>query len=200
VVGRPPSLDVELGEQRAPERIGGEDVEALVADVGGGAVNRVEGPLDLRPDALLGLAPAPGCGGGLGAAGKVEEVGAFGVVELECAGQRFEHAVGGAADVSAFESRVVGDAYAGQDGDLLTAQSRNTATAVRRQPHLLGGDPGAAGGEELADLLLCLHETQRRPDSPRLGDPAGTPPNRVSHSAGFAACLRAVTDKETHND
>ncbi len=85
-------------------------------------------------------------------------MGALGVVELERPSQRFEHALGSAAEVSAFESRVIRDAHAGQDGDFLTAQSGNPAAAVGRQSCLLGRDPGAAGEEELADLLLWLHE------------------------------------------
>ena len=63
-------------------------------------------------------------------AGEVEQVGSFGVVELERPGECLEHAFGDAVDVSALEARVVGDADAGQDGDLLTAQSRNASRAV----------------------------------------------------------------------
>ena len=48
---------VQLGVQRESELVGGEDVEALVAHERGGAGDRVEGPLDLGPDGLLGLAP-----------------------------------------------------------------------------------------------------------------------------------------------
>jgi hypothetical protein len=38
------------------ELVGGQEVEAVVAEVGGGAGDRVEGPLDLGSDALLGVA------------------------------------------------------------------------------------------------------------------------------------------------
>jgi hypothetical protein len=54
-------------------------------------------------------------------AGEVDEVGAFGVVELERAGERAQHALGGAVHVPALQAGVVGDADAGQDGDLLAA-------------------------------------------------------------------------------
>ena len=75
-----------------------------------------------------GRAPA-----GLGGAGEVEEVGALGVVELERPGQCLQHALGGAAHVSAFQARVVLDAHAGQDRDLFAAQSGNATSAVGRQ-------------------------------------------------------------------
>src|SRR4051812_44903870 len=124
-------------------------------------------------------------------------MGALGVVELERAGQRVQHALGGAAHVSALQAGVVRDAHAGQDGDLLAAQSRNAATAVRRQPDLLGGDPGAAGGEELPDLLLGVHEVQRRRGRARLGDPASTSLNRDPHLLEMRALLAAMTSKKT---
>jgi hypothetical protein len=113
VVRRPHGCGVELGEQRAPKVVGGEDVEAVIADVGGSAGDRVECPLDLRPDAWLVLAPARACPGRLGGAGEVEDVGALGVVELERPGQCLQDALGGAAHVSAFKARVVLDAHAG---------------------------------------------------------------------------------------
>src|SRR5205823_5369791 len=122
-----------------------------------GARDRVEGPLHLGPDAPPGSAAAGPQWGRPHGSGEVEEVDALGVVELERAGQRLQHAVRDAADVTALEAGVVRDADAGQDGDLLAAQSGNAAAAVGDQPRLLGGDPGAAGGEEVADLLLGLH-------------------------------------------
>ena len=58
----------------------------------------------------------------------------FGVVELERAGERFEHAFGDAAQVAALEPGVVGDADAGEHGDLLAAQSGNAPRAVGGEP------------------------------------------------------------------
>jgi hypothetical protein len=156
VVRRPHGCGVELGEQRAPKVVGGEDVEAVIADVGGSAGDRVECPLDLRPDAWLVLAPARACPGRLGGAGEVEEVGALGVVELERPGQCLQDALGGAAHVSAFKARVVLDAHAGQHGDLFAAQPGNATSTVGRQPGKLWREPGAARGQELADLGLGL--------------------------------------------
>jgi hypothetical protein len=114
-------------------------------------------------------------------AGEVQEVGAFGVVELERAGERVGHALGGPVHVPALEAGVVGDADAGQDGDLLAAQSRNATRAVGGQPDLGWSDPSAAGGQELADLASGVHDSKGRPGRPRLGDPASTPINRDSH-------------------
>ena len=121
---------VELGEQRAPELVGGQEVEALVAHERGGAGDRVEGPLDLGPDQLLGLAPARPRRRRVGGAGEVEQVGSLGLVELERPGECLEHAFGGPVHVSALETGVVGNADAGQDGDLLAAQSGNAARPV----------------------------------------------------------------------
>ena len=81
VVRRPGGAGVQLGEQRASERVGGQDVEAVVADVRGGPGDRVEGPLNIRPDTRMGLVPARPRPGRLGGAGEVEEVGALGIVE-----------------------------------------------------------------------------------------------------------------------
>ena len=71
---------------------------------------------------------------------------AFGLVELEGAGERLEHAVGDAVHLPPLDAGVVGDADTGQDGDLLAAQPGDAAAAVGGQPGLLGGDPGPPGG------------------------------------------------------
>ena len=123
-------------------------------------------------------------------------MGALGVVELERPGQRLQHPLGGAAHVPALQARVVGNAHAGQDRDLLAAQSGNATSAVGRQPGLLGRDPGAAGGQELTDLLLRLHKNQPRPGDARLGDPASTSLNRDSHVLRIRALLDAMTTEK----
>jgi len=156
----------------------------------------LERPLDLRADARLGLAPARPRPGRLGGAGEIEEMAALGVVELERPGQCLQHALGGAAHVSALQARVVRDAHAGQDRDLFAAQSGNATSTVGRQPGLLGRDPGAAGGQELTDVLLGLHENQRRPGAARLGDPASTSLNRDSHLLQIGALLDAMTTEK----
>lgn len=57
-------------------------------------------------------------------------MGSLGLVELERLGERLEHAFGGPVHVSTLETGVVGNAYAGQDGDLFAAQSGNAARPV----------------------------------------------------------------------
>jgi hypothetical protein len=71
------SRGVQLGEQRAAELVGGQDVETLVADERGGAGDRVQGPLNLEPDALPSGVPTRPRNRRLGSAGEVEEVGAL---------------------------------------------------------------------------------------------------------------------------
>jgi hypothetical protein len=75
---------------------------------------------------------------------------------------------------------VVRNAHPGQDGDLLATESGNATTAVGAQPRQLRSDPGAAGGEEVADLLLRVHEIQIRPRCRTLGDPASSSIHRDS--------------------
>jgi hypothetical protein len=69
---------------------------------------------------------------------------AFGVVELQRAGQRVQNAVGHSAEVSAFEAGVVLDADAGERGDLATAEAFDPAGAVRGYARLLRADLRAA--------------------------------------------------------
>jgi hypothetical protein len=71
-------------------------------------------------------------------------VGALSVVELERSCQRLQHALGDPVHVTALEAGVVRKAHAGEDGDLLAAQSRNAAPAIGVQPGLLRCDPAAA--------------------------------------------------------
>ncbi|MFJ6040359.1 zinc-binding dehydrogenase [Streptomyces ardesiacus] len=86
-------------------------------------------------------------------------MGAFGLVEPESAGQRFENGGGGAREVAALQFRVVLHAHVGQRGDLAAAQPRHPAPAAGGQSRLLGGDPGSPRGEELADLCLVVQGT-----------------------------------------
>jgi hypothetical protein len=110
-----------LPVQRAAECVGAEDVEAVVADVPGGAGHRVEELLHRGADALLGHPAARRSGQGLRGVGEVEQVRALGVVELQRARQRVEHAVGGSGEVAALQAGVVGGADTGEDSDLLAA-------------------------------------------------------------------------------
>ncbi len=129
---------------------------------------------------------------GLCGAGEVEQVGAFGLVELECAGDAFQHGVGGAGEVPAFHPDVVVDAHAGQQRDLLAAQPFDAAVAaaVGGQTGLLGSDPLASGDEELPDLRSvvrsAVHDNQSRQRLPHMGGTAVTWKNRHSPRAATA--------------
>ena len=144
--------DEHLRVQRVAERVAGEDVEPVVADERGATGDRVEDLLHRGTHLLLGAARAARGKDGLRGAGQVEQVRALGVVELQRAGERVEHAVGDAAHVAALQARVVRDADAGQHGHLLAPQAGHAARPVGRQPGLLRADPPAARGQELADL------------------------------------------------
>jgi hypothetical protein len=74
---------------------------------------------------------------------------ALGFVEFERTGERFEHAVGHAVHVAAFDPGVVRNAHTGENGDFLAAQTGNAAAAVGDQPGLLGRDLRRAGGQKL---------------------------------------------------
>ena len=110
--------------ERAAEPVGGEEVEPAVAHERGGAGHRVEHALHGRADALLARAGVDGARR-LRCAREVEEVGALGVVELQRAGERLQHALGDAACVAALEPGVVVDADAGEQRDLLAAEPGN---------------------------------------------------------------------------
>jgi hypothetical protein len=166
-VDRPYRSVVQVGVQRVSELVGGHDVEVVVAHERGGAGDRIEGPLDLGPDALRGLTATRPRRGWVCGASEVKEVSAFGVVELERAGERAQDTLGDPIHVAALEAGVVRDADPGQDGDLLAAQSRNATRAIRGQPDLVRGDPRPAGGQELADLAPGVHNS--RVDPPARG-------------------------------
>ena len=91
--------------------------------------------------------------GGGDRAGQIEEVLALGVVKEESGGQRLQDLGGGARQRAALQARVVVDAHAGEQGDLLPPQAGHApARPDDGQPHHLRRHPGAAGGEELLDL------------------------------------------------
>ena len=94
----------------------------------------------------------------------------FRLVELQGAGESFQHAVGDAAEVAAFEAGVVVDAHPGEQGDFLAAQAGDPAgTAVDRQPRLLRGDLGASGGQEVPDLGSAVHVLDATSATAKLG-------------------------------
>jgi hypothetical protein len=81
--------------------------------------------------------------GAVGGMGEVEQVGPFGVVELEGASDRVEDGGGDAGESAAFQLRVVLDADPGEGGDLPATQARHSAAAHLGQARLLRGDLGS---------------------------------------------------------
>ena len=122
-----------------------------------------------------------------GGAGEVEQVRALGVVELETAGERFEHALGDAAQVAALHLGVVVDADAGEHRGLFAAQSGDAAgVAEDGQAGLLRGDLRSARGEELADLVAGVHDAEGRSAGSIVGGSASTWIKRDSHLCAIA--------------
>jgi hypothetical protein len=154
-VDRPEGVLEEWWVETLPERVGGEDVAAAVAHVGGGA-DRVDDPLHAGADPLLARGSAA-AGRRAGGSGEVEEVSALCLIEAKGLGERFENTVGDADQIAALDPRVVLDADAGELGDLAAAQARNTALPVGGYPSLLRRDLRPPGAEELADLGFAVH-------------------------------------------
>jgi hypothetical protein len=78
------------------ERVDRQDVEPAVADKRHGGGHGAEQVLDAFPHLLRLGASARLAGGAAGSAGEVGQVRPLGVVELQCAGDRVQDAVGGA--------------------------------------------------------------------------------------------------------
>ena len=110
-----------------------------------------------------GTAATPGAGGGVGGPGQVVEVGALGLGQPQGPRQRLEHGLGDAAEVAALQPRVVLHAEPGEHRELLAAQPGDPPQpAVDGQAGLAGGDPAAAGDEEVAHLGTQLGWRPRR--------------------------------------
>src|SRR5829696_420413 len=149
--------------ERPPELIGGERIEASVLRDGRRAGHRVEQPLHARPDLLLGRAAAT-ASARLGGTGEVVEVDPLCLVELQRPCERVEHGLGDTREVAALEPRVVVDAHAGEERDLLPAEPRNPPVLpIPGKARLLRRDPRAPGGQELAGLASRVHGTRVRP-------------------------------------
>jgi hypothetical protein len=82
---------------------------------------------------------------------------AFDLAELQGAGDRVEDVVGDAADVALLQVDVPVGADTGEHGDFFAAQPGYAPPAGVREPDPLGGELGAAGGEEVPDLGAVVH-------------------------------------------
>ena len=85
-----------------------------------------------------------GCGGAVGGLGQVEQVKAFGFVELEGARDRVQYAGGHSCEGAAFEFGVVLDTHPGQGRHFAATQPGHPALPRLRYPGLLRGDLGSS--------------------------------------------------------
>src|SRR3954470_8088158 len=116
----------------------------------------------------------------------------FGVVELQRAGQRLQHAFGDAAEAAPFEPGVVVDTDTGEQRDLLPAQPAHPAVAaVHGQASPLRGDLGAPGGEEIADLRPVVHDLDATSEPRNAGGSVST---WISSHCHAPALLRHAAD------
>ena len=111
----------------------------------------------------------------VGLVGQAQQVGAFGVVELQGAGERVEDAGGDTGEGAAFELGVVLHAHPGQRGDLAAPQPGDAALPGGGQAGLLGADLGAAGGEELAHFDSVVHDIDGTTRGAQVGCTGSTP-------------------------
>ena len=139
-VGRAVWVVVEVGVQGVAEVIGGQQVRPVVADNRRPGRDGVEGPLQAGPHSPLVAATAEphGRASAVGGLGEVEQVGAFGFVKLESAGDRVQHGGGDAAECTAFKLGVILDAHPSQVGDLAATQPRDPAAARLEVPGPVG--------------------------------------------------------------
>ena len=102
-VRRPATVADDGRVERAAEGVGGEQVLVRVADERDAVGDGLQRPLQARPGGGLGRRRGAGPARGrdaVGGAGEVEEVGAFGLVELQRPGERVEDAGGRAGDLA----------------------------------------------------------------------------------------------------
>jgi hypothetical protein len=123
----------------------------------------------------------------------VEQVGAFGFVKLESAGDRIQNGGGDAAECTAFKLGVILNAHPGQVGDLAATQPRDPATPRLRYPGLLGSDLGTPRGQELADFGAIVHVNDSTTATGWLGCPISTPINSDFLARRRAALLEDMT-------
>jgi hypothetical protein len=103
----------------------------------------------------------------LGRAGEREEVRRFGFVEPEGMGNRVEHFIGYAGQVSALEPGVVVDADGGQGGHFFPPEPRHPPVAADDQVYLLRGHLGPPGTQEFAYIASTVHAFRLRPAKER---------------------------------
>ena len=136
-------------------------------------------PLDGRTDPFLRWTSTARRRGRVRGAHEVEQVGSFGVVELQRPDDSFEHVFGHAGGVAALEARVVLDADAGEHRRLLATQALHApVAAVGREAGLFGRDLRSPRSQELADVVPGVHVLHATSGCPRRGRPCQYPSRR----------------------
>lgn len=102
-------------------------------------------------------------------------MGPLGVVELEGACDRVEHAGRHPGQAAAFELGVVLHAHPGQRGDLTAPEAGHPALTGDGEASLSGADLRPTGGEELAHFDSVVHAINRTARHRRLGCTVSTP-------------------------
>jgi MFS transporter, DHA2 family, methylenomycin A resistance protein len=170
--------------------VGGQDVEAAIAQVRRRRKG-IEDSVDTRPHCAAAGPPGRPCRGARRSR-EVEEVLPLGVVKVEGAGKGLEHRLGNTGEVPALQARVVLDAHSGELSHLGPAQAGHPSLLpVRGQARRLGGDPGTAGGQELADLGAVVHGSTVERDRRARGALA-LPLKAVTPALGLAGGLSLV--------
>ena len=176
-------------EQRFTQGIGGEEIQAPVVDDGRQLGHSGEDARHAGSE-LLGRGRAPGADCGAGGVGEVGQVSALRLVQLQCAGEGVEHALGDAAEVAPLESGVVLDTHAGEVGHLTAAQALHApVAAVVLQPGPLRGQLGPPGAEKGVDLIAVVHRSKARAVSSDEGCPVSTPLGSDSPGLPPPACM-----------
>ena len=101
---------------------------------------------------------------------EVEKVAAFDRAEPQRVHERGEDDIGCPAHISALQLGVVVETHGRQNGDLLPTQPGHpTEAAEVGQADVAWGEAGAAGDEELLDVLLGLRAAHTEEASPGRG-------------------------------
>ena len=149
---------VEVGDQRAGERVGGHHVRAPAQDerraVRG--VERGQQSANRLADGLAGH-PAAVAGSDGALMGQIEQVRVFGVVQSQRGRQRLQHLGRRGPATALLEPGVVVDAHAGQLGEFLAAQARHPPPGADGHARVGGRHPAAARAQKLSQLHDLVH-------------------------------------------
>src|SRR6266540_94576 len=114
-------------------------------------------------------------------------------------GERFQHPLRDPTEVPPLKAGVVFDAHTGQQRGLLPPESGHApVAAVSGQACLLRRDPGARGGQELANLVPVVHHHDATSAHSRVRGPVSTWIDRDSLT-GVVPCLLAVAQLRGSN-